>query len=166
MPHGPPHDAAEHIAASLVRRQHAIGDEERGGAQMIGDHAVRRFRLALGRNAGQRYRSPDQSPEQIDVVIVVRALEHGGDALKSHASVDGRLWQVDALAARELLILHENQIPDLDEAVSLRFGAARRAALHRSPMIVENLRARAAGTDIANSRYFVVSRYVDYLIIF
>ena len=40
MAHGAPHDAAQHIAAALIRRQHAIGDEEGGSAQMIGDHPV------------------------------------------------------------------------------------------------------------------------------
>ena len=47
--HGAAHDAAKHIAPSLVRRQHAIGDEEGDRAQMIGDDAVARLGLALGR---------------------------------------------------------------------------------------------------------------------
>ena len=39
--HGAAHDAAQHIAAALVRGQHAVGDQERGGAQMVGDDPVR-----------------------------------------------------------------------------------------------------------------------------
>ena len=39
--HGAAHDAAKHVAAALVRRQHAVGDQERGGAQVVGDDAVR-----------------------------------------------------------------------------------------------------------------------------
>ena len=42
MPHGAPHDAAKHVAPALVRRQHAVGDEEGRGAQMVGDDAVAR----------------------------------------------------------------------------------------------------------------------------
>ncbi len=38
--HGAAHDAAEHVAAALVGREHAVGDEERRRAQMIGNHAV------------------------------------------------------------------------------------------------------------------------------
>ena len=38
--HGAAHDPAQHIAAALVRRQHAVGDQERGRAQVIGDHPV------------------------------------------------------------------------------------------------------------------------------
>ena len=38
--HGPAHDPAQHVAAALVGRQHAVGDQEGGGAQVIGDHPV------------------------------------------------------------------------------------------------------------------------------
>ena len=38
--HGAAHDAAQHVAAALVRRQHAVGDQERDGAQMVGDDAM------------------------------------------------------------------------------------------------------------------------------
>ena len=41
MAHRAAHDPAQHIAAALVRRQHAVGDEEGRRAQMIGDDAER-----------------------------------------------------------------------------------------------------------------------------
>ena len=69
MPHGAAHDAAKHIAAALVRGQHAVGDEERRRAQMVGDDAVRRFLLAIGIDAGQIGDRLDQRGEQIDLVI-------------------------------------------------------------------------------------------------
>ena len=57
---------------------------------MIGDDAVAWFGLALGGNAGERDRSCDQGVEQIDLVIVVGALQHGSDALEPHAgSIEG-----------------------------------------------------------------------------
>jgi hypothetical protein len=43
MAHRAAHDPAQHIAAPFVRGQHAIGQQEAGGAQMIGDHAVARL---------------------------------------------------------------------------------------------------------------------------
>jgi hypothetical protein len=49
MPHGAAHDAAKHIAPALVRRQHAVGDEEGRGAEVVGDDAVARRMLAGGR---------------------------------------------------------------------------------------------------------------------
>jgi hypothetical protein len=41
MAHRAPDDAPQHIAAALVRRHHAIDDQEAAGADMIGDHAQR-----------------------------------------------------------------------------------------------------------------------------
>ena len=142
--HGAAHDAAKHVAASLVRRQHAVGDEEGDRAQMIGDDAMAWLGLALGRHAGERHRGRNQRLEQVDLVIVVGALQHGGDALKPHAGVDRGMRQGNTLIGGNLLVLHEDEIPDLDEAVALGVGAAGRPALHARAMVVENLRARTA----------------------
>ena len=88
--------------------------------------------------------------EQVDGVIVVRALQHRGDALEPHAGVDRGPRQVDALAALELLVLHEHEVPDLDEAVALGIGRAGRAARDLVAVVVEDFRARAARAGIAH----------------
>ena len=90
-------------------------------------------------------RGGDQRLEQVDVVVVVYALQHGGDALEAHAGVDRGFRQVDALAGRELLVLHEDEIPDLDEAVAVGVLRARRAAEDLVAVVEEDFRARAAG---------------------
>ena len=95
--HGAAHDAAEHVAAAFVRRQHAVGDQERRRAQMIGDDAVRGLLRAVGRHLGQLGDGADQRAEQVDGIIVVGALQHRGDPLEPHAGVDRRPRQVDAL---------------------------------------------------------------------
>ncbi len=148
--HGAAHDAAEHIAAALVRRQHAVGDQEGGGAQVIGDHPVRGALRPVGIDAGQVRAGADERAEKVDVVIVVHALQHGGDALEPHAGVDGRTGQVDPLAAAQRLELHEDEIPDLDETVAVGVGRAGRTAWNVVPVIVENLRARAARAGVAH----------------
>ncbi len=99
--------------------------------------------------------------EEIDVVIVVHALQHGGDALEPHAGVDGRLRQVLAHAARELLVLHEDEIPDLDEAVAVFIGRAGRAAGDVIAVIVENLGAGAARAGLAHGPEIVRGRDAD-----
>ena len=53
MPHGAAHDAAKHVTAAFVGRQHAIGDEKSAGAQMIGNDAMRGFALAFRIDAGE-----------------------------------------------------------------------------------------------------------------
>ena len=117
---------------------------------MVGDDPVRGLLRAVGIDAGEIGDGLDQRAEQIDVVIVVGALQHRGDALEPHAGVDRRPGQVDALAVRQLLELHEDEIPDLDEAVALGVGRAGRAAGECVAVIVEDFRARAAGAGVAH----------------
>ena len=40
MAHGAPEDPAQDVAAALVRRQHAIGDEEGDRPRVVGDDLV------------------------------------------------------------------------------------------------------------------------------
>ncbi len=59
------------------------------------------------------------------------------------------LGRFDALTREELLELHEDEIPDLNEAVAVGIGRARRAARDLVAVIVEDLGAGAAGTRVA-----------------
>src|SRR3546814_7939032 len=74
--------------------------------------------------------------------MVVDALHHRRNALQPHAGVDAGSRQVDALAARLLLILHEHQIPDFDEAVAILLRRSRRAAPDMVAMVIEDFAAR------------------------
>jgi hypothetical protein len=63
-------------------------------------------------------------------------------------SIDGR---GQGLAARpELLELHEDEVPDLDEPVAVLVRAARRAAPDVGAVVVEDLGAGAAGAGVAH----------------
>ena len=64
-------------------------------------------------------------------------------------SIDGRGSGV-AAAVLVLLELHEDEVPDLDEAVAVLVRAARRAAGDRRAVVVEDLRAGAAGAGRAH----------------
>ena len=103
----------------------------------------------------------DQGAEQVDGVIVVGALQHRGDALQPHAGVDRRPRQLDAGAAGLLLVLHEDEIPDLDEAVAVGFGRAGRAAGNVVAVVVEDFRARAARAGVAHGPEIVRRRDAD-----
>src|SRR3977135_1910581 len=117
---------------------------------MIGDHPVRGLLRAVGADMGEIGDGFDKRAEQVDLVIVMGTLQHRRDALEPHAGVDRRFGQLQALAARELLVLHEHEIPDLDEAVAVGAGRAGRAARNVVAMVVENLRAWTAGTGVAH----------------
>ena len=112
------HDPAQHVAAAFVRGLHAVGDQERRGANVIGDH------LAANSACRSRVRvafaaACDQVPEQVDVVVAVHALHDSRDALEAHAGVDRRFRQRRHRAVGRAVELHENEIPDLDVAVAV-----------------------------------------------
>ena len=88
-------------------------------------------------------------------------LQDRGDALEPHAGVDRGPRQVDPLVGRDLLELHEHQVPDFDEAVAVLIRAARRAARHVRPVIVKDLRAGAAGAGLAHGPEIVRGRDAD-----
>ena len=48
----------------------------------------------------------------------MHALQHGGDTFEPHAGIDRGLRQRHTAPIRELLELHEHEIPNLDEAVA------------------------------------------------
>ena len=104
--------------------------------------ATRRLDGALGRR--------EQIDEQVDLVIAVHALQHRGDALQPHAGVDARLGQPVHRSRVVAVELHEDVVPDLDVAVAVLVGAARRAAGDVRAVVVEDLGARAARAGVAH----------------
>ena len=141
-------DAAQHVAAAFVRRHDAIDDQKTAGADVIGDDAQRRrIDLRGTRHTGCR---ADQIAEQIDVVVRMHALHDRGHALQSHARVDRGFRQRRQRAVGRAVVLHEHQVPDLDVAIAVFVGRARRSARHLRAMIKEDLAARPAGAGIAH----------------
>ena len=142
--HRAAHDPAQHIAAPLIGGEHAIGNEKARGAQVIGDDAVARLGFAVGRSLGQLAALGDQRLEGVGIVIVMDALHHRGDAFEPHAGVDARARKIADDLVRRLDELHEDEVPDLDEAIAIFVGAARRPAGNVIAVIVENFAAWSA----------------------
>ncbi len=159
--HGAPHDPAQHVAAALVRRQHAVGDQERTGAQVVGHHPVRDLERPVGIGAGGVRRGLDQAAHGVGVVVVVLALQHRGDPLQPHAGVDRRPRQAAPLLLGDLLELHEHQVPDLDEPVAVLVGRSRRAAGNLRAVVEEDLAARPARAGVAHRPEIVGGRDPD-----
>ena len=149
MPHGAAHDPAQDIAAAFVGWQHAVGNQEAGCAQMVGDDPMARLLLAGRWHAGRVHRGVDQRFEQVGIVVRVDALEDRGDTFEAHARIDRGLWQVDALALSDLIELHEHEVPEFQETVAVLIGAAGRAALQFVALIDEYFRAWTAWARIA-----------------
>ena len=128
---------------------------------MVGDDAVRGALRSVRIDAGEVGDGPDQRAKEVDVVVVVHALQHGGDPLEPHAGVDRGARQVDALAARQRLVLHEDEVPDLDEPVAVGVRRAGRAAKNVVAVIEEDFGARAAGAGVAHRPEIVAGRDAD-----
>ena len=128
---------------------------------MVRDDPMRSALGPIGIDAGEIGAGANEGAEQVDVVIVVHALQNGRDALEPHAGVDRGAGQVDPLAARQRLELHEHEIPDLDEAVAVSVRRAGRAAWNVIPVIVENLGAGPAGAGVAHRPEIVACRDAD-----
>ena len=153
--HGTADDAPQHVAAALVRREHAVGDEHRGRAGVLGEHAHREAVAVVVVAdpvglAGDRLRRVDQRLHQVGLPHGVDALQQGEDALEPGAGVDRRLRQQRARAVGRLVVLHEHQVPELHEPVAVRIverpavGAERRAAVD------VDLGARTARAGVAH----------------
>ena len=95
---------------------------------MVGDDAMARLLRAVGIDPGRRRDREDQRAHQVDVVIGRHPLQQSGDAFKPHAGVDRGPRQGKTLAGRDLLELHEDEIPEFQEPVAILIGAARRPA--------------------------------------
>ena len=63
--HRAANDLAQHVAAAFVRGHHAVADQERGGAAVVGEDAQRRigFRRRAIRLSAQLAGEIDQRPE-------------------------------------------------------------------------------------------------------
>ena len=117
---------------------------------------------AVGIDAGLVRDGLDQGAEQVDVVVVVLALQDGGDALQPHAGVDRRLGQ---RSTRSSLVICSN-------CMKTRF----QISMKRSPswsglpggppgmplaVVVEDLRARPARAGVAHRPEIVRGRDAD-----
>ena len=148
MTAGATNDAAQHVAATFVRWQYTVGDQEAARTDMVRYHLERC--LAFVGAADRVRRCGQQALEQVDIVVGVDVLHHRTDPLQAHAGVYRRRWQRMQHAIGGAVELHENVVPDFDVTVAVFVWRARRATPDFRAVIVENLGARAARAGIAH----------------
>ena len=128
---GAPDDPAQHVFAIGVAGRDAVGDEERHRARVVGDRAITRCRVpsfcavwaAVADFLGDDLDFLDDRLEQIDLVVAedlagLDRLHRGRHALEAGAGIDVLFRQRIQLARRVAVVLDENQIADLDEALA------------------------------------------------
>ncbi|EJK90166.1 hypothetical protein UUU_32860 [Klebsiella pneumoniae subsp. pneumoniae DSM 30104 = JCM 1662 = NBRC 14940] len=141
-------DTTQHVAAVFIRRDHAVGNQEGAGANVVGDNAQQLVRQ-IGR-AGDFRHAGDQIAEQVDVIVGVNVLQHRGNTLQTHTGVDGRLRQRLHSTVSLTVELHEDDVPNLNVTVAIFFRASRRAAPDVIAVVKEDFGARAARTGVAH----------------
>ena len=143
------HDAAQHVAAVLVRGHDAVGDQERHrrGRGRRGSAARGRSSTVLRRSARPESSWPSSISGQNWSVsnTDVLALEDRRHAVQPEARVDvAASAAARAVVRRVLVVLHEHEVPELQEALVL----AARQILGRAELdaaVEVELRAGAAG---------------------
>src|SRR5262245_35407818 len=128
---------------------------------MVRDDPERARGLLFRSGAEHRRGRIDQVTEQIGLEHALDALQNAGHALQSHAGVDRGTRQRHALLLRHLLELHEDEIPEFEEAISILFRGAGRTAPDMLATVDENLRAGTARTGITHRPEIVRGRDAD-----
>jgi hypothetical protein len=146
-----PHDAPEDVAAVLVRRDHAVGEQSGRRAAVIRDHA----KSAGGGEvvavllAGQLLAELDQRGEQVGLVERGDLLHDARHPLEPHAGVDVLRGQLGKRPVRLELVLHEDEVPELEKALGVVARAIGVGAEVRTAVEVQlragTARARRAG---------------------
>src|SRR5205807_9545485 len=72
------------------------------------------------------------------------------DALETHAGIDRGLGQRIHVALLVAVVLHEDEVPDLDVAIAFRLRRAGWPPGDARTVIVEDLAARAAGAGVGH----------------
>jgi hypothetical protein len=135
-------DPAQDVPAPLVRGRDAVADEERHAAAVVGEHAVRLRRGLVGIPGDAALRLDPRHDRLVAVRLVDRAdaLHDRGQPLDAHARVDVLRGKRRQRPVRVQLVLHEDEVPELEEAVAARTGgrAARiAAAVLLAPVVVD-----------------------------
>ena len=164
--HGTAQDAADYVASLSVRRQLSVGDRERYGAQVVCAYAHSHVGLLLLAvlHAGDGLLLLDDRLEDVGVVVGVLALHSAHEALEAHTGIDNVHRQRNERAVSLALVLHEHDVPDLDNlrvVLVHEFTSGHLSLLLRCTRVEVNLRARTAGARIAHFPEVVVLVAVD-----
>ena len=147
---GAAHDPPEYVAAVLVGGHDTVGDQERHRAAVIGEHPQRTCRrLVLSVPAARELLAVrDQWLERVAFEDGWNVLKDRREPLEAGAGVDVLLRQRLERTVLLQRVLHEDEVPELEEALVVAAGQIVRSPVVEPAVEVE-LRARPAGADRA-----------------
>ena len=141
----PAHDPPQHVAAILVGRHDAVGEQERHPARVVGEDPQRAVDVGPGAVAAAAELLPqlDQRAELVGLEHRRRALQDRRETVEAEAGVDVLGGQRRERPGRVLVELHEDEVPVLEEALVLAAREVVGGAEVEAAVEVE-LRARPA----------------------
>ncbi|KAF5040548.1 hypothetical protein DSECCO2_532340 [anaerobic digester metagenome] len=147
MPRGAAQKAAQHIAPSLVGRQHAVANHHNGGADVVGDDP--QTHVGLGTFGimcpGDLAHLVGDVHDGIHVEQRRNVLTDHRQTLQTHSGVDILILHLFVVALAVVDKLREDIVPDFDIPVALAaHGAVRLAAAVFFAPVVINFRAGTA----------------------
>ena len=157
--HAAPDEAAQDVAAAVVRRQDSVGYHERRGADVVGDDLYRHvlLRVLAVLDVDELAGLVHDGTEEVRLEVVRHALNDGGEALEPHAGVYILMRKRREVARFVAVVLHEDEVPYFEISVAVAAdGAGRLAAGELRPLVVDYLGARPAGPDGAGGPEVVV----------
>ncbi len=78
------------------------------------------------------------------------SLHHGRNSFEPHAGIYRGPGQVAQFTGGRAFVLHEHEVPQFDVPITVLIGRTRRSPENSFTMVVEDLRARPAGTNITH----------------
>ena len=153
--HGPAHDFAEDVAAAFIGGEDAIVNKEGGGAGVVGVDAEGGIDARVGSecDVAEIGGALHDGVDKVCVVIGDFALKDGGDTFEAHAGIDGRAREGRHGAGDVAVELHEDEVPDFDEATAAVEGEGFVFAAGLGGFgaeVVVDFRAGSAGAGIAH----------------
>ena len=143
--HRPAHDPAQDVPAVLVRGHHAVAEQEGGRPPVVREDAQRAGGLLVLAVPAARQLLPKvhERPELVGLEDRLHPLEDRRHAVEPHAGVDVPARQRRERAVVTQLVLHEHEVPVLEEALRVVPGPVVVGAELRSAVQIE-LRAGPA----------------------
>ena len=148
--HRPAQNAAQHVAPPFVAEVDPLGQQEGGGAQMVGDDPVTGPAFVLVGFAHHLLHGTDDRHKKLSVVVTEFAFFDRHHPFQPHAGVDGGFGQRVQIALAISFVLHENEVPNLQKAIPVAphviFGAVKVLLA----LIVKDFAAGPARTRVAH----------------
>ena len=148
MTNGTTNNPPQHITTAFVGGHYTIHYQKSTGTDVVGDNPQGGITKIFF--SGQFGNGRNKVLKQVDIVIVMHTLQHGGKTLQAHTGIHGGMRQQIHVTCGITVKLHEHKVPNFDVTVTVFFRRTRRASGYISSMVVKNFRAGATGAGIAH----------------